>query len=166
MQISHLEKRHDRISFDCGVEPLNEYLRKFALQNQKKDYGRTYVASSDDGQIAGFYTLVFGSVTHSEGPTELSGGAAKYPIPIILLARLAVDLKYRGRGLGARLLADAMRRSEHASQIAGLKAFFVKAKDENAQSFYTRHGFQPTPLDPMLLYLKISDIRASLYDSD
>lgn len=164
MEIKRLDKIQDRNVFDCGVEPLNDYLKKYALQNQKKDSGRTYVATNEKNQIIGYYTLVFGSVSIEETTPEISAGLGKYPIPMILLARLAVDKNQKGKGLGKALMRDALLRAVRASEIAGLRAFLVHAKDESAKIFYEKLGFQPSPHNEFHLFLKMSDIRASLTD--
>jgi GNAT superfamily N-acetyltransferase len=159
-----LDKTQDRHSFDCGVEPLNDYLKKYALQNQKKDAARSYVFAKEENKIVGYYTLVFGSVSVENAPDEISAGLGKYAIPVILLARLAVDRREKGKGLGKILLRDALLRAVQASEIAGLRALLVHAKDEPAKSFYEKFGFQPAPHNEFHLFLKMSDIRASLAD--
>lgn len=157
-----LEKSFDREAFDCGVEPLNEYLRKFALQNQKKDAARTYVVAGAENQVLGYYTLVFGAVEPSDVPNNISSGLGRYQIPIILLARLAVGLSEKGKGLGGLLMQDAFLRAIQAADIAGLRAIMVQAKDEVARSFYEKLGFQPAVSDHLKLFLKISEIRSGL----
>src|SRR5262245_56952835 len=130
-----LTKDFDRRSFECGVAPLNDYLRRYALQNQDKDAGRTYVATRGK-RIVGYYTLVYGSVEWEEAPEKIKKGLGKYPVPILLLARLGVDLTEKGRGLGKGLLKDALLRAMNAADIAGLRAVAVHAKDDNAKAFY------------------------------
>ena len=164
METKPLDKLQDRNSFDCGVEPLNDYLRKYALQNQKKDATRTYVFTDGENQIIGYYTLVFGSVSIEETTVEISAGLGKYPIPIILLARLGVDINQKGKGLGKKMMRDALLRAVRASEIAGLRAFLVHAKDESAKAFYEKLGFHPSPHNEFHLFLKMSDIRVSLAD--
>ena len=166
MEIKRLDKIQDRNSFDCEAQPLNDYLRKYALQNQKKDSARTYVATNEKNQIIGYYTLVFGSVSIEETTPEISAGLGKYPIPVILPARLAVDITRIGKGLGKALMRDALLRAVRASEIAGLRAFLVHAKDESAKTFYEKLGFQPSPHNEFHLFLKMSDIRASLTDGE
>jgi GNAT superfamily N-acetyltransferase len=166
MHTKPLDKFQDRNFFDCEVEPLNDYLKKYALQNQKKDAARTYVLTNEENQIIGFYTLVFGSVTIEETTPKVATGLGKYPIPIILLARLAIDKNQKGKGLGKLLMRDALLRAVRASEIAGLRAFLVHAKDESAKTFYEKLGFQPSPYNEFHLYLKMSDIRASLVDEE
>ena len=99
METTPLDKLQDRDLFDCEVEPLNDYLKKYALQNQKKDAARTYVLADEENQVIGYYTLVFGSVAIEETTPEISAGLGKYPIPVILLARLAIDKNQKGKGL-------------------------------------------------------------------
>ena len=155
-----LRKSDDRKSFDCGVEPLNLYLSQYALQNQKKDAARTYVVVKGDGKILGYYTLVYGSMTVGETPEEISSGLGKYPVPIILIARLAVSIDEHGKGLGRSLVRDALVRSVSAAEIAGLSAIVVDAKDADAKAFYEKMGFVPGPEDEFQLFMKMSDVRS------
>ncbi|MBX3289015.1 MAG: GNAT family N-acetyltransferase [Acidobacteria bacterium] len=157
-----LEKGFDRTAFDCGIEPLNEYLRKYALQNQKRDAARTYVVVDPDDRILGYYTLVFGAVEPDDVPDSISSGLGRYQIPIILIARLAVDLSEKGKGLGGFLMREAFLRTIQAAEIAGLRAVMVEAKDENARAFYEKVGFRRSPSDQFKLFLNISDIRKNL----
>jgi len=155
-----LARSHDRSVFDCGVPALNEYLNRYALQNQKKNAARTYVATRGN-RVVGYYTLAYGSVASDEAPRSVKSGLAKHPIPVILLARLAVDLTARGQGLGAALLRDALLRTLQAVEIAGLRAMIVHAKDDNAKGFYEKFGFAPSPIDSYHLFLKTEDILKS-----
>lgn len=156
-----LTKSHDRSAFDCGVPVLNEYLKQYAYQNQKKHAARTYVATRGD-RIVAYYTLAYGSVSCDEAPASIKAGLARHPIPVMLLARLAVDVTEKGQGLGAGLLKDALLRTLQAAEIAGLRAMLVHAKDDAAKAFYKKYGFEPSPIDEYHLFLKLSDIEASL----
>ncbi len=162
MEVRPLDRQIDRASFDCEVQPLNEYLQRYALQNQKKDAARTYVAVDAESKIVGYYTLVFGSVSTDDATPDVVAGLGRYPIPIILLARLAVDVSMKGKGLGGQLLRDALLRSLQASDIAGLRAVMVHAKDKAAREFYQKYGFVASPTDELQLFLLIADIRESL----
>lgn len=162
MDIRPLDRHIDRTSFDCEVAPLNDYLQRYALQNQKKDAARTYVAVDAESKIVGYYTLVFGSVSTDDATPDVAAGLGHYPIPIILIARLAVDVSMKGKGLGGQLLRDALLRSLQASDIAGLRAVLVHAKDDGAKQFYQRYGFVESPLDELQLFLRISEIRESI----
>jgi GNAT superfamily N-acetyltransferase len=156
-----LTKDHDRSSFDCGVPALNDYLTKYALQNQKKHAARTYVATRGN-RIIGYYSLAYGSVSLEEAPQTVKSGLARHPIPVILLARLAVDSTEHGHGLGAALLKDALLRTIQAAEIAGLRAMLVHAKDDSAKRFYEKHGFESSPVDAYHLFLRLADILSSL----
>ncbi len=156
-----LTRSHDRSRFDCGVPALDEYLRQYALQNQKKNAARTYVATRGN-RVVSYYTLAYGSVALEEAPSSVKAGPAKHRIPVILLARLAVDVGERGQGLGAGLLKDSLLRTVQAAEIAGLRAMIVHAKETASKTFYEKFGFEPSPIDAYHLFLKVSDIQASL----
>ena len=156
-----LTKDHDRNSFNCGVPALNDYLKKYALQNQKKYAARTYVATRGN-RIVGYYSLAHGSVSLEEAPQSVKSGLPRHPIPVILLARLAVDSTEQGGGLGAALLKDGLRRTIQAAEIAVLRAMLVHAKDDSAKRFYEKFGFEPSPIDDDHLFLRLSDILSSV----
>ena len=129
-----LARDHDCRAFDCGSTPLNEYLRRFAWTNQQAAAARTYVATRGR-TVVGYYTLAYGRVEH-EGTTErIRKGLARHPIPVMVLARLAVDRSEQGRGLGQGLLKDALLRTLQAAEIAGLRAMIVHAKDALHEPF-------------------------------
>ncbi len=152
-----LDADHDRSQFDCGVAALNLYLRNYALQNQKRGIVRNYVTSHADSKIiAAYYSLVYASLDQKRLPAKLIKGLGKYDIPIMLLARLAVDQRDQGKGLGKALLKDAVLRTLQAAEIAGLKLLLVHAKDETAADFYRKHGFEPVLDDPLKLFLPVS----------
>ena len=152
-----LEVRHDRSGFDCGVQPLNVSLKQYAWQNQKKGMVRNYVTCRGN-RVVGYYSLAYGSVAQADAPPALTRGIGRYPIPVMILARLAVDLQEKGRGLGKALLKDAILRTLQASQIAGLKAIFVQAKGPDAERFYARHGFLPSPGNPWHLFFPLAPL--------
>src|SRR5205807_9714306 len=115
--------------------------------------------------IVGYYTLVYGSTEWDDAPEKIRKGLGKYPIPILLLARLAIDLREKGRGLGKGLLKDALLRAVSAADIAGLRAVVVHAKDDNAKAFYEYFGFIASPTNPYRLFLTIKDIKANIINS-
>jgi GNAT superfamily N-acetyltransferase len=158
LQIEKLRADHTTDGFDCGSEPLNRFLVRFALINQQAGAAQTYVALSGT-TIVGYHSLAVGEVAYDDAPERLTRGLARHPIPIMLLARLAVSKDWQGHGLGAGLLKDAMRRTLHAADIAGIRAFAVHAKDERARAFYAHFGFLTSPTDPLHLYLLMKDIR-------
>jgi len=156
-----LTEGHDRSDFGCGQPQLNRYLKKYALLNQENEISRTYVAARGD-RVVGYYTLAFGSISHEEAAAGIKKDLPGHPIPIILLARLAVDVREQGTGLGKGLLRDAMLRTVQAADIGGLRAMLTHAKDEAAKSFYERYGFIESSISPLTLMLGIHDIRANL----
>ncbi|HZU36894.1 MAG TPA: GNAT family N-acetyltransferase [Gemmataceae bacterium] len=156
-----LQKADDRTAFDCGVPSLTTYLQKYAWQNQQNRSSRTYVVCRGS-RVVGYYTLAAGAVRKAEAPVPVARGLGNYPVPIILIARLAVDHQERGKGLGARLLKDALLRCLHASNLIGARAVLVHAKDAQAASFYQHFGFEPSPIDALHLFLAIQDIQASI----
>lgn len=156
-----LAETHDLGAFDCAVPVLNNYLRKFALQNQRNQSARTYVATRG-ACVVGYFTLAAGSARREETPVRVAKGLAAHPVPVILLARLAVDVAEKGKGLGTGLLKDALLRSVHAAEIIGCRAVMVHAKDAAAGAFYQHFGFEPAPSDPFRLYLLMKDIKAGL----
>ena len=156
--IHKLDRRHIVETFDCGYEALNRYISRFALNNQTAGSAQTYVALSDEG-VVGYYSLAVGAIAHSEAPTRIVKGLARHPVPVMLLARLAVDNEAKGKGLGAALLHDALARTLQAADIAGIRAIIVHAKDDEARRFYEHFDFDPSPTDPYHLYLLIKDLR-------
>jgi GNAT superfamily N-acetyltransferase len=157
-RVEKLRREHDVEGFDCGREELNRYLLRYAWQNQQAGASQTYVGIADDA-IVGFYTLAVGHVTHEDAPSRLSKELARHPVPIMLLARLAVDRRWHGQGVGKALLRDGMLRTLQAAEIAGIRAFAVHAKDEDARRFYEHFDFIPTPVDPMHLVVLLKDVR-------
>ncbi len=155
-----LNKKHNIKNFDCGSEQLNDYLKKYAFQNQKKNISNTFVAQKD-GKVVGYYTLTFGSVMKEDLPEKTKKNLPNYLIPVMILARLAVDKAEKGHGLGKGLLKDAVLRTLQASDIAGIKAIMVKAKDKEAKSFYERFDFLTSPIDDLILYLPVEVLKSS-----
>ncbi len=143
---------------------VKRLFEKICAAKSEKDAARTYILANKENQIIGYYTLVFGLVSIEETTPNISAGLGKYPIPVILLARLAVDKTQKGKGLGKVMMKDAVLRAVQASEIAGPRAFLVPAKDESARSFYKKFGFEPSPHNEFHLFLKISDIRESVAD--
>ncbi len=155
-------QRDDRCEdFDCGSEPLNDYLQRFAWTNQQAGAARTYVATRGK-RVVGYYTLVYASIEHQAAAPRIRQGMARHPIPVMLLARLAVDRGEQGQGLGKGLMKDALLRTLQAAEIAGLRAVIVHAKDAAAKAFYEKFGFQPSPLDELHLMLLLKDVRKTL----
>lgn len=159
LNFEKLERSHTVEGFDCGNEALNRFLHRFALQNQAAGAARTYVALHRD-QIVGYYSLAVGEVAHDNAAERLKRGLARHPIPVMILARLAVDNRIQGRGVGGELLRDAVLRTLQAADLAGIRALVVHAKDDAARRFYERFDFVPSPSDPLHLFVLIKDLRA------
>jgi GNAT superfamily N-acetyltransferase len=159
--IEKLERRHDVDSFDCGQENLNRYLKHYAFMSQRSDVAQTYVGVVDN-KIIGYYSLVVSDIAYEDAPERLKQGISRNPVPVMLLARLATNLEWQGKGVGAGLLRNAMQRTIQVADIAGLRSFIVHAKDDRAKSFYEHFDFLPSPTDPYHLYLMIKDIRKSM----
>ena len=160
-RIEKLRRDHHVDLFDCGQEALNRFLVRYAFQNQQAEASQTYVALMGD-EVVGFYTLVVAEVEYDDAPKRLGKGLARHPIPLMLLARLAVAASRQGKGLGSGLLKDAMLRTLQAADIAGVRAMVVHAKDDDARAFYERFGFVPAPTDPYHLFVLLKDVRVIL----
>ena len=148
-------------SFDCGQLALNQFLQRFALVNQKANSAQTYV-SCHSGSIVGFYSLTVGSVEPATAAQRVIKGMPNHPGPVMILARLAVDLKHQGAGLGKALLKDALMRTAQAADIAGIRALLVHAKDESARQWYLNWDFEPSASDSFHLFLLMKDVKAMM----
>ena len=148
-------------SFDCGQLALNQFLQRFALVNQKANSAQTYV-SCHSGSIVGFYSLTVGSVEPATAAPRVIKGMPNHPVPVMILARLAVDLKHQGAGLGKALLKDALMRTAQAADIAGIGALLVHAKDESARQWYLNWDFEPSASDSFHLFLLMKDVKAMM----
>jgi len=155
-----LESSDPVSGFDCGKEELNRFIERYAYQSQQSQGARTYVSLSEDGKLAGYYTLAYGSVEYEAVPERTRKGLARHDVPVMVLARLAVATEFQGQGLGKQLLRDALLRTLQASAIAGLRAVVVHAKDEDAKRFYERFRFEAFPSEPFRLALLLKDLRA------
>jgi len=156
-----LAAQHDSSGFDCGSPALNIFLARYALASQSSGAARTYVAVRG-AQVAGYYSLAAASVEVERAPPRVAKGLARHAVPLTLLARLAVDRAEQGAGLGRALLKDAIKRHLQAQSIIGSRALLAHAKDERAAEFYARYGFQPSPSDPLHLYLLTKDMKKTL----
>ena len=160
-----LTARHETALFDCGKAPLNQFLQRYALVNQANGSARTFVSLSG-GQISGYFSLAAASAEQAAASSRVSKGLARRPIPMLLLARLAVDLRAQGNGLGLglgrSLLQSALGKYLQACEVIGARALMVHAIDEAAIGFYQSFGFEPSPVDTAHLYLLTKDIRKTL----
>ncbi len=159
LYIEKLQRAHDVEAFDCGQPELDRFLVRHALQAQRMNSSQTYVGLSGK-TVIGFYTIVAGEVRHADAPGRVVKGMPRHPIPLLVLARLAVHSEWQGRGVGAGLLLDALERTLQAADIIGARALAVHAKDDSAAAFYRHFGFMPSPTDKRHLFMLIKDIRA------
>jgi GNAT superfamily N-acetyltransferase len=158
LRIEKLRREHPVDRFDCGREELNRFLLRFALTSQQAGAAQTYAALAGE-DIIGYHSLAVGEVAFDGAPGRLTKGLAHHPVPIMLLARMAVHVAWQKRGIAAGLLKDAMRGTLQAGDIAGIRALAVHAKDDPARSFYEHFGFIPSPTDPLHLFILITDLR-------
>ena len=164
--IKALSPKYDRDAFDCGQASLNDFFRKYALQNQKKNISRTFVACDQASSMAaGYYTISSGSVAFAHLPAERQKGLPKYPLPVVHMGRLAVANSAQGQGLGAFLLVDALRRVQRISSDLGICGMEVNALDDRARAFYLKYGFTELADDKLHLYLPMSLIQQLVFSS-
>jgi GNAT superfamily N-acetyltransferase len=154
--------RHDASSFDCGKDPLNTWIRNLAGQSARRGLARTFVTCDEAGRVRGYYALTATSIS-IETTTEAVRKRLPphFPVPAILLARLAVDDAEQGRGLGRSLLADALERITLAAEQVGVRAILVDAIDDDAAAFYRHYGFE-CALDPRTLLITLADLSGSI----
>ena len=144
-------------SFQSGVDSLDNWLRRRALANQVSGASRTYVISSG-GRVVGYFALSAGAVAQQKATGAVRRNMPD-PIPVMVLARLAVDTEYQGLGLGSALLRDALMRAVQAADVIGIRSILVHAISDDARAFYERHGFTPSPIDNMTLMITIREAR-------
>ena len=158
-----LSPNHVLDGFDCGRPSLNVWLARYARQADAAGSARTYVVvDSEQERVVGYHAPTAAAVEREASTARMIKGMPRYPIPVVLLARLAVDASVAGRGLGAWLLRDAMTRSLAASETIGVRAMLVHAIDDEARRFYLRHGLEASPTDELHLMILIKDIAAAL----
>ena len=157
-----LARDHVLEGFDCGRPSLNVWLIRYARQAAAGS-ARTYVVvDAEQDRVVGYHALTAAALKREAATTCVTKGMPRYPIPVVLLARLAVDTTVAGRGIGGWLLRDAMPRTLAAADTMGVRALLVHAIDDQARAFYLRHGLQPSPTDALHLMIMIKDIAASL----
>jgi GNAT superfamily N-acetyltransferase len=163
--LSHIEKlnsNHEVKAFKSSKHTLDLFLKRHALKNQEADSSQTYIVHRN-GSVVGYYSLTVGSVDRKDCPLELIAEMPQaYPIPVILLARLAVHQTEQGRGLGSALLKDAFHRVASAAGIVGARALLVHAIDSDAKSFYEHFNFDEFPAGSLHLMLALKEVRAAI----
>ena len=155
-----LGPEHDTSGFSCQHDSLSAWLERRALANQAAGASRTFVVC-EGTRVVGFYSLAAASIEHRQAASGLRRNMPD-PIPAVLLARLAVDASFQKRGLGSDLLRDALLRSLRAAVDIGARVMLCHAIDESACDFYARHGFRPSPVEPMLMMLDLNKVLALL----
>jgi GNAT superfamily N-acetyltransferase len=165
LRLERLGAGHDLSGFASGAEELDSWLHRHALAAQQTDTARTFllirVGEAGD-RVAGYFSLTMGSVLRADAPATLVRGLPGHPVGMVPLARLAIDRSEQGRGLGALLLAEALRKAVTAGEAAAARLVVVDALDDQAAKFYAHHGFISAPGHPLRLYRRMKDIRASL----
>jgi len=145
---------HQIDAFNCGETSLDEWLKRRALLNQANGASRTFVAVDENHTVMGYYALAAGAVHHQDATRSIRQNMPD-PLPVMVLARLAVDLRAQGMQLGSGLLRDAVERSLAVAQNAGVRALLVHALHERAKQFYLYFGFQASPVHPLTLMLPL-----------
>ena len=160
-----LNKYHDINNFDSNDFELDEWLKKYAFQAKMSGSAQTFTISDDD-QVIGFYSLTVGQIDVSEASERIKKGMGSYPIPVVILARLAVHYAYQQRGLGKGMLQDAILKILQIAEQAGIRAILVHAINEKAENFYKRFGFEPSPIRENQLLLLLKDAKKTMAARD
>lgn len=155
-----LTTKHDVADFFCGEATLDDWLKNKALKNETGDASRTYVVCVDE-KVIGYYALAVGSVAREVVTKQIQRNTPD-TLPVMILARLAVDHNWNGLGIGRGLLRDAILRTLQASNLAGIKAIIVHAISQEAKTFYEKAGFKPSPLEPLTLMISLKEARISM----
>ena len=150
---------HQLDGFDCGKPALNDWLLRHARQAQTSGSARTFVVAEDDQRVAGYFSLTVGQVDTLEAPERMRQGMGQYPLPVVILARMAVSARDQGRGIGLGMLQDAITRTLLIAEQAGIRAMLTHPIDEEAARFYTRFGFLASPLREKQLLLLLKDAK-------
>ena len=156
-----LGANHVLENFDCGKPGLNDWLLRHARQAQASGSAKTFVVT-DGHRLAGYYSLAVGQIDTLEAPDRIRKGMGAYPIPVVILARLAVAIQDHGRGIGIGMLQDAIRRTVAISEQAGVRALLTHPIDADAERFYLRFGFEASPAQEKQLLLLLKDARRLL----
>jgi GNAT superfamily N-acetyltransferase len=159
-----LSSHHDLSAFNSGTATLDDWLRRRAASNQDSGASRTYVLQMGD-RVIGYYALAAGAIAQAAATGKTRRNMPD-PVPVMVLARLAIDADFQGRGIGRALLRDAILRTIQAADIAGIRALLVHAISDDARKFYERCGFQSSPTDPMTLMITLDDARRMLSAPD
>jgi GNAT superfamily N-acetyltransferase len=161
-ELHPINKALSKASFDCGYPSLNDFLRLYALKNEKLSIGKTYIGLSDNKGVCGYFTISTAQIVAEDLPEDLQRKLPRYPVPAFRIGRLAVDKEYQGAGIGQKLLKHALLKAIEVSYNVGLYAVLVDAIDEKAMRFYLKFGFIPFDEKPLTLFLPIDTIKRAL----
>ncbi len=166
--VESLAADHEVAEFDCGSEAQTVWLRDYALQAHRSDTAKVYVVCLHQARtVVGYYALAAGSIQREDVPPRITKGMGRYPVPVLVLTRLGVDLSNQGRGLGSALLRDAFLQAASVSQKVGVRALLIHAETPEAVAFYRRidSSFEESPTDPLHLILLMKDLRAAIREA-
>jgi GNAT superfamily N-acetyltransferase len=167
-RVEPLSAEHEIAAFDCGSEAQTSWLRRHALQATQSETSKVYViCRTGTRRVVGYYALAAGSVSHDNAPPRLTKGLGRYPVPVILLTRLGVDLDEQGRGLGSALVHDALLQTASVADRVGVRALLIHAETPEAAEFYRRisPAFEPSLTDPLHLILLMKDLKAAIREA-
>lgn len=161
----HLTHEHDVEAFECRSAEQTAWLRDHARQSVAGSHTRVLVVTERDSlDVVGYYAWTMAQIDLADAPARLRRGAGRYPAPVALLARLGVDSRHEGAGIGSGLLRDVMLRTVAVAKEIGCRALLVHCESDDARQFYLRHvpDFEPSPTDPMHLVLLVKDLRRAI----
>jgi len=167
-RIEPIAPDHDTRSFDCGSDEQTAWLVRHALRAHQSDTAKVYVVClAGSRSVVGYYALAAGSIEHAEAPPRLTKGVGRYPVPVVILTRLGVDLDQQGRGLGSALVRDALFQVAAIADRVGVRALLIHAETPVAAAFYQRidPGFEASPTDPLHMALLIKDLRRAIREA-
>lgn len=167
-RIEAIRPQHDTSAFECGSDDQTTWLRRHALQAHQADTAKVYVVCRHGSlRVVGYYALSAGSVATEGAPPRLTKGIGRYPVPVVILARLGVDLTEQGRGLSTALVRDALLQTASIAESVGVRALLIHAETERAAAFYAAidPGFEASPTDPLQVLLLIKDLRRAIRDA-
>lgn len=160
-----LNKDHNLTDFNSHYPELDEWLKKYAFQAKMSGSANTFIVADND-LLVGFYSLTVGQVDLDQVSERVKKGMGKYPIPVVILARLAVHHTYQGKGIGKAMLKDAILKTLQVAEQGGVRALLVHAIDEKAETFYKQFGFESSPIRENQLLLLLKDAKKIISDQN
>lgn len=159
LTLTPISKAFQKAPFDCGYPDLNAYFRHYAVKNDELLFGKTFVALDESQAVTGFMTLSNAQIEAVTLPDAIKATLPRYPVPAFRIAKLAVDRRFQGAGVGSWLLRNALQRALTVSLSVGVFAVLVDAIDDIAKGFYLKYGFIPLQDHPLTLFLPLATIR-------